>query len=328
MKTAKRKPRKSSRNGTGNGLPKLDSLTRYLTKKGWNPGLAAESYKNIAGAGFRGENLALAAVATEIALNEQPITLRGLMYRVVSAGWLPSTDRTHYTRLGRLMTRLRERGDVPFSWIVDNVRSTIKPPSWSGLESFVDTVARAYRKDFWARLPEYVHVIVEKDAIAGVLYPITRKYDVALSPIRGYASVSFAHEIAETWKAIQKPIHAYYLGDFDPSGFDIERDLREKLRHYSGRSFQWHRLAVNAEDFEEFNLIPLEAKAKDRRYAAFIAAHGAQCAEVDALPPTELRRRVEESILAHVPKDEWKRLQETERREKESFNEALAKITA
>jgi hypothetical protein len=142
------------------------------------------------------------------------------------------------------MTALREDGCVPFSWIVDNVRSTDKPSSWAGLEDFADTVKRAYRKDFWAQLPHYVHVIVEKDALAAVLAPSTREYDVALSPIRGYVSLSFAHQIAETWNKITKPIFAYYLGDYDPSGFDLERDVHAKLTRYCKRSFEWIRLGV------------------------------------------------------------------------------------
>jgi hypothetical protein len=259
-------------------------------------------------------------------LDEQPLTLRGLMYRVVSAGWLPSTDKEHYNRLGRLMTCLREAGVVPFSWIVDNVRETIKPSSWSGLSDYIDTVQEAYRKDFWAQLPEYVHVFVEKDAIAGVLAPVTRKYDVALSPIRGYVSLSFAHEIGEAWGDIEKPITGYYLGDFDPSGFDLERDLRDKLTRYCGRRFHWKRLAVHAGDFQEYDLIPLEPKAKDKRARAFIKEHGRHCAELDALPATELRQRVRSAIEGHIPQDKWARLQEIERREKESFNEFLSTI--
>ena len=153
---------------------KLDSVLQEVRQAGWTPGLTEESYASIIRAGFRGKNLALACVATEIAYNEKPLTLRGLMYRVVSAGWLPSTDREHYTRTGRIMTTLREAGVVPFSWIVDNVRSTIKPSSWSGLNDYVETVRDCYRKNFWDGLPAYCHIIVEKDAIAGTLAPVTR----------------------------------------------------------------------------------------------------------------------------------------------------------
>ena len=296
----------------------LDSFLAHLRQRGWDPTLTDDSCRAIIDSGLRSKNLPLAFVATQLALEENPITLRGLMYRVVSVGWLPSTDRQHYTRLGRVMTTLRETGVVPFRWIVDNVRSTEKPSSWSGLTDFAETIKNAYRKDFWAQLPEYVHVIVEKDAIAGVLAPTTREYDVALSPIRGYVSLSFAHEIAETWNRIAKPISAFYLGDFDASGFDLERDLRAKLTRWCRRPFEWRRLGVNHEDFEAFDLIPLNPKKTDSRYRRFVAEHGSQCAELDALPATELRRRVEEEITAHIDLAQWQRLQEVERLEKET----------
>jgi hypothetical protein len=303
--------------------PNLDSLLSDLRAKGWHPGLTKEFYATIMRTGLRSRNLPLAFVATEIALEEKPITLRGLMYRVVSAGWLPSTDREHYTRLGRIMTTLRETGRVPFSWIVDNVRSTDKPSSWSGLTDFAETVRDAYRKDFWAELPAYVHVIAEKDAIAGVVAPVTREYDVALSPIRGYVSLSFAYQIAQTWNRIIKPIFAYYLGDFDPSGFDLERDIRAKLARYCSQSFEWRRLALNVADFRDFNLIPLSPKAKDRRYHSFIERHGEQCAELDALPATELRKRVRHAIEEHIPAGEWQRLQEVERLEQQTWLQTM-----
>jgi hypothetical protein len=224
------------------------------------------------------------------------------------------------------MTTLREEGVIPFAWIIDNLRATVKPSSWSGLTDFVETVQGAYRKDFWASLPTYCHIICEKDAVAGTLSPITRKYDVSLSPVRGYVSLSFANEIAETWNRIKKPISCYYLGDFDASGFDLERDLKVKLGRYCKRPFSWERLGVNVRDFEDFNLIPLKAKKSDRRYKAFVEQHGHECAELDAIPANELRRRVEDAITRHIPSDQWTRLQETERMEKESFNEILGKI--
>ena len=302
----------------------LDSILCKLQEEGWNPTLTAGTYRNIIDVGMRSKNLPLAFVATQLALEQNPITLRGLMYQVVSAGFLPSTDKLHYQRLMRVMVALREAGVVPFEWIVDNVRSTEKPSSWSGLADFAETVKHAYRKDLWAQMEDYVHVIVEKDAIAGVLAPLTREYDVALSPIRGYASLSFAHGIAATWNRVEKPIYAFYLGDFDASGFDLERDMREKLERYCDRTFDWVRLGVNREDFEDFDLIPLKPKKKDARYSRFVAEHGHECAELDALPATELRRRVEEAITAHIDDEKWERLRRTEELEKETIDKLAA----
>lgn len=336
-------------------LPKLDSVTAQIAET--RPlTIDHESCQNVASCGFRGGNLPLAIVATDILLCEKPITLRGLMYQVVSAGWLPSTDRVHYARLGRIMTRLRELSVVPFSWLVDGIRSTDKPSSWSGLADYAKTVRDCYRLDFWARLPHYVHLIVEKDAVAGTLAPVTREYDVALSPIRGYSSLSFAHEIAETWNQIDKPIFCYFLGDFDPSGFDLQRDIRDKLERYSdkvcwfgdgtkddekgveynakldqyllenmGRGcVHFRRVGVVDRDFDDFNLLPLRIKKTDRRAAKFREEHGDRCAELDAIPSSELRRRVRSIIDAHITnRDEWERLQRIEEAERETLEKTI-----
>lgn len=307
----------------------LDSISAAAADEyGYTIALDEESVNNIVASGLNTKNLVLACVATDILLDEQPITLRGLFYRVVSAGLLPSTDAKHYRRLNRVMTTLREFGVVDFRWIVDNLRSSLKPSSWTGLQEYLETCRDAYRKDCWSRIPDYVHVIVEKDAIAGVIQPVTSLFDVTLSPVRGYASLSYAHEIGSTWARTQKPIHAFYLGDFDPSGFDIERDLREKLARYSGRQFEWTRLAVHPEDFDEFNLIPLAVKPHDMRSAKFIKEHGHACAEVDALPASELRNRVRSAIEQFIPQDEWDRLKRNEEAERATIRQLVAKLPA
>jgi hypothetical protein len=283
---------------------------------------------------FRSKNLLLVERAVDILGAEQPMTLRQLYYRLVSAGVLRN-DQKEYKRLGGVMTRIREDGQVPRSWIVDHVRTTLKPSSWTGLADYAETVRGVYRKDFWASLPHHVEIFVEKDAVAGTIQPVTEANDIRLRVCRGYSSVSFAGEIADLWAKVEKPIFAYYLGDFDPSGFDLERDLREKLERYSGRvrvfdpeqndydSFCWQRLAVRQEDFELHNLVCLPVKEKDRRASAFMVQHGSDCAEVDALPPTELRRRVEEAIDSHIDADRWNRLLEVEKLEQQTLSDVV-----
>jgi hypothetical protein len=285
----------------------------------------------------RHRNSLLLDCALDVLQAEQPATLRQLFYRVVSRGELANSQR-EYKRLGKLMTRAREHGLFPRGWIVDHVRATLKPSSWSGLTDFADTVRHAYRKDFWESLDHHVEILVEKDAVAGTLQPITNEFDVALRVCRGYASVSFAGEIADEWRQIVKPIYAYYVGDFDPSGFDIERDLREKLQRYAERTcllnepdpgcdgFSWSRLAVNNPDFDEFDLVRLPVKQTDRRYGGFLARYGDAGAEVDALPPSELRRRVQEAIGSHIDLERWERLQRVEELERATMRETLVSL--
>jgi hypothetical protein len=297
----------------------VEKLLSNLGSLGIEPNLTEDSYERIIKAGFRGENQTLATIAAQILVDVNPISLRGLFYKIVSTGFFPSTDKTYYDRLGRLVTSLRRSGIIRYSWIVDGMRSTLRPSSWSGIGDYLDTVRDAYRKDYWSNLPDYVHIFAEKDAIAGTIEPVTREYDVALSPIRGYCSESFAWKIAEEWKQIKKPIHVGYLGDFDPSGFDIERDLKHKLESLSGVEISWRRLGITAKDFSEFSLIPLKPKQSDNRYQKFIEEHGYQCAEIDALSPEILRERVRSFIGEHIDWDAWQLLQRTEEIEKESF---------
>lgn len=268
---------------------------------------------------FRSKNQALALAAIEQLKAERPMTLRQLFYRLISVREL-SNKAAEYQRLGSLMSRIREANIVPRNWLVDHTRSTLKPSSWSGLPDFADTVREAYRKDFWASLPHHVEVFVEKDAVAGTLQPITEKYDIRLRVCRGYSSISFAGEIADEWQQIEKPVFAYYFGDFDPSGFDLERDLREKLARYSGSKFAWKRLGVCWEDFDELDLVRLPVKNSDKRAKGFIEEWGEDCAEVDAIPPTELRRRLEEAILRHIDVDRWNRLLKVEAAEQETLD--------
>ncbi|MBM3982083.1 MAG: hypothetical protein FJ304_17830 [Planctomycetes bacterium] len=249
---------------------------------------------------------------------ERPMTLRALYYRLASAGHLPATD-TGYNQLKRLTKKLREGGAIPITgWIVDRVRSAIKPSSWSGLADFGDTVRRAYRKDLWAQMPHHVEVFVEKDAIAGTVQEVTREYDVTLNVIRGDVSISFAGEIADLWARVPKPIFAYYLGDYDPSGFGIEDELRDKLARYSRKAAHWSRLGVVRDDFAAFDLIPLPVKASARS-RGFAERYGTACAEVDALPPSELRERVRAAIESHIDRDRWQKLQRVEELEQQTL---------
>src|SRR5262245_5931311 len=112
---------------------------------------------------FRSKNTKLAERAIGVLEQERPMTLRQLFYRLISAGDLKN-DPKEYKRLGNVMTSLREDRIIPRTWIVDHVRSTLKPSSWSGLTDFGETVREAYRKDYWASLDHHVEVFVEKDA--------------------------------------------------------------------------------------------------------------------------------------------------------------------
>jgi hypothetical protein len=294
--------------------------------RGWEPRLSPEDYEAIAAAGFYEKTLPLAFVVVDILAAMQPLGVRGLLYQLLSAGWVPSTAEKYYDQVDRLTVKLREREVIPFEWIVDELRVRLKPSSWSGLADFGDAVRDAYRKDFWEHLPVYVEFFVEKQAMAGTLQSVTDEYDVALNPIRGMSSISALHGVGVLWREIEKPIYAYYLGDHDPSGLKIEADAREKLERYSGRTVTWERLAVLPEDFERFDLLRLQPKKKDPNLRRFLAQGYHDCAELDAIPPDVLRDRVRAAITQHIPADEWARLQRVEALERQTVERFFRKL--
>src|SRR5260370_42362636 len=202
----------------------------------FTPTLDQRTYANIVDAGFNRVCLPAAFVLTQLALELQPITVRGLMYRAVCAGLYPDTADKFYRQTARIVLLLRRAGIIPYSWIVDSIRRRLKPSSWSGLADFAESATRAYRKDLWSRQSDYPEVFVEKDAMAGILEPITAEYDVYLNIIRGQVSETFVWNIAEEWREIEKPICAYYLGDHDPSGLKIEESLKKKLYGFCNKA--------------------------------------------------------------------------------------------
>ena len=287
------------------------------------------------GGHFNKTCLSQAAHLALLAYVEQPITLRGLFYRAVSAGVYPDTADEHYRQCGRLLLKLRRESIVPYRFIIDSTRRRLKPGSWSGLADFSEVIAEAYRKDLWERQAQYVEIFVEKDAMAAVIEPITHEYDIHLNVIRGSCSESLVWRIAQEWRSIRKPIFAYYLGDHDPSGLDIERDLLKRLQDMLPNPvhLEWKRMAVNRADFQRSDLLgfPIKGnrttKAWQTRHRDYLTEYGDRCVEVDAIPAKDIRTLIRHTIESHINQNEWQALQAIEDVERQSVKEFALSTT-
>jgi hypothetical protein len=230
---------------------------------------------------------------------ENPVTLRGVYYRVVSAGVVPKTD-AGYQMVGRELLKLRRDGTVPYSWITDGTRLVRKPASWSKLEQMLDAAASSYRRALWDDQNVKVIVLSEKDAISGAIYPVTAKWDVELGIVRGYSSETFVHSIAEEVQYAGKPVFLYQLGDHDPSGVDAWRSFTEKVRAFApDANVSFERLAVTPEQIELYDLPTRPTKGTDTRSRDWVGGS----VEVDALPAPVLRQIVEDAIVQHIDRD-------------------------
>jgi len=241
----------------------------------------------------------------ESVATEHPVSLRGVFYRVMSAGAIEKTE-AGYNVVGRQLIKLRASRRVPYSYITDGTRLMRKPATWSHLDEMLEDAAASYRRALWHDQDAEVIVLSEKDAISGVVLPITARWDVELGITRGYSSVTFAHSLAQTILCnteVGKTTFVYNLGDHDASGVDAWRDLVAKVRGFApvGEFAQFERIAVTAAQIALYQLPTRPSKSSDSRAKGFAG----ESVEVDALPASVLREVVEEAITQHLDPDAY-----------------------
>jgi hypothetical protein len=238
------------------------------------------------------------AIVTAVA-TETPVTVRGVFYRVVSVGAVEKSEKG-YGVVQRRLLHLRRTGVVPYSSITDGTRLRLKPDSWDDVEAMLYDVASSYRKALWRDQDAEVIVISEKDAISGVVYPVTAEYDVELCITRGYSSETFTHSIAQTVirnDGNAKTTYVYQLGDHDPSGVDAWRSFGERVREFAPTAdVQFERLAVTRHQIGLLGLPTRPTKGTDSRSAGFEG----ESVEVDAIPASTLRAIVRNAIEQHI----------------------------
>lgn len=253
--------------------------------------------------------------AVSILEAEHPMTIRQLFYRLVSAVDAIENienSRANYQLVSRLMTKARDDGRCDFDWIVDRSRPEYSPTVFTDAAEYARTIKRIYRKDYWKTQPRYVELWVEKDAIIGAIQNVTDELGIMVHVGRGFLSTTKAHEIAEHFKSIRysepdKIIEVFYLGDHDPEGRVIERDLKKRIRGYMTSGFGLTRLAIHKADIKKFHLPPQKIKDSSANAAKFRKKHGEQTVELDALPPTELRKRIRDAVEQCINRELWDR---------------------
>jgi len=177
-----------------------------------------------------------------------------------------------------------------------------------------------YRKSIWHDQSDYVEIWMEKDALAGILYPTTSKWDVPLMVTRGYSSLSFLYESAEYINSLEKPTYIYCLGDYDPSGVDISLNIEKSLRRYApGAEIYFERIAVTPDQISEWNLPTRPTKKTDSRSKNFKG----ESVELDAIPAKKLRELISECIEKHINSEILDRTMMAEHAEKQTLENIL-----
>ncbi len=255
------------------------------------------------------------------------LTLRQLYYQFVARVLLPNTDAS-YGRLGSIVNDARLAGLIDWDAISDRTRFLRKQNVWVCPQHMLDDMvkwAEQYRMDMWDRQPARPEVWIEKDALVDVIARPCERLNVSYFSCRGYVSQSAMWKAACRLKKHEERGQAtivFHLGDHDPSGIDMTRDIQDRLRLFGSR-VEVLRIGLSMQMVEEFHLPPNPAKVSDSRYAAYVKEYGRHSWELDALDPRDIIKFVEGAVKLITVGSTWEESYIQEERERAEMVEAM-----
>lgn len=258
---------------------------------------------------FRNDTLTAIAVANDIiaAYSKQgyKLTLRQIYYQHVARALIENSERS-YKNLGEIINKGRLAGLIDWDSIEDRTRSLRGLSHWESPADIIYSAANSFRIDKWAQQPNRVEIWVEKDALVNILERVCTRWDVPFFSCRGYASQSEMYDAAKRIQRYIQHVRILHLGDHDPSGIDMTRDIRDRLQLLTGKTVEVTRLALNWAQIEQHRLPPNPAKSSDARFRQYATKYGTKSSwELDALEPSLIEGLIEASIKQSMNDVKW-----------------------
>lgn len=259
----------------------------------------------------------------DVAEAEQPVSVRGIAYRVlthplnVEHGLIEKSE-NDFRKVQRAALRLRRARVLPYSWVADGTRWVIRATTYGGADAAIADLTASYRRDLWRSQSARVEVWSEKDAMASVLSPVTDAWQVGLYVARGFPSETFLYESAMTARDAGRPTLLLQVGDHDASGVLAWEDTQRKLRSFAPEvEWDFRRLAVTEEQIRDLAL-----PTRPQKRTTHAAGWSGGAVEVDAVPSRYLRTILEDAITA-VLDSRLLRLERIVEEHERAFLEAL-----
>jgi hypothetical protein len=261
---------------------------------------------------FRTDTLAVIGSANAIIRDYEQqgfrLTLRQLYYQFVARGLRENTERS-YKQLGDIISNGRLAGLIDWDAIEDRTRNLRSLSHFDDPADLMQYTPHWFRLDKWDDQPNRVEVWVEKDALVGVIERICNQYDVPFFACRGYTSQSEMYGAAQrlaSYINAGQDVHILHLGDHDPSGIDMTRDVQDRLDMFlEGLGCDVNRLALNWDQVQTYNPPPNPAKITDSRFDGYQRKFGDESWELDALEPRVISDLIETHILDLRDDDQW-----------------------
>lgn len=247
-------------------------------------------------------------ILTRLRSQGYEITLRQLYYQCVSQNIIKNKQ-SEYDRLGSLINDARLAGLVDWNAIIDRTRNVMDLAKYSSPGQLVRQYANRFYMDRWVNQEYRPQVWVEKEALFGVIERPAIAYGVPHFACRGYVSASEMWAIA---MGMVKEVRAGYtpviihLGDHDPSGIDMSRDILDRIKLFVERETGEdmgnciERIALNYDQVEEYSPPPNPTKLTDSRAGPYIERYGGSSWELDALEPSVIHTLVSDKLDEYI----------------------------
>jgi hypothetical protein len=255
------------------------------------------------------------------------LSLRQVYYQLVARGAIPNNMKS-YKNLGSLISDARLGGLIDWEAIEDREREPWRHPQFNDLADLAEAALDSYRLPRWADQDYYVELWVEKRAQAGTLRRIAEEFHVTMLVNRGYSSQTALYEAAHRFnqRGRGKERVLLYLGDHDPSGEDMVRDIEDRLALFGVVRFDVRKIALTWAQIQQYQPPPNPAKLTDSRAAEYIKKHGNDSWELDALPPSTLMQIMRRELKGLVDKKRMDAVIAQEEKDKERLRAAVGKL--
>lgn len=268
-------------------------------------------------------NLAI-GIVEEYEADGYDLTLRQLYYQLVARGYIDNNERS-YKRIGNLINDARLAGLIDWYSITDRTRNMNKNSHWDNPGQIIRAAINQYAINTRENQPNYIEVWVEKEALVDVVGKACRGLDVPFFACRGYVSQSEMWAASRRFFNNDKDNYIIHLGDHDPSGVDMTRDIQDRMELF-GTNVEVRRIALNFNQVEQYTPPPNPAKITDSRANGYIDRYGTESWELDALNPSIIKNLITEEVLFLTDMDLWETEKRREEHEKDSMKVYASKL--
>ena len=244
------------------------------------------------------------------------LTLRQLYYQMVAADLIQNTMKS-YKRVASIINDARWSGLVDWSAIEDRARNTVTPSTWASPRNIMRGVLQSYREDLWENQPTHIEVMCEKDAVSNIIEPVCNELGVRFTANRGYPSASLLYDVSQRLEGKSqewvnynpKTIVIIYLGDHDPSGMDMDNDIKKRFDLFAEEQYEidFTRLALTMDQVNKWQPPRNPAKMSDSRFKKYAEEYGTASWELDAIKAEDMSSLVRSEIEAWIDDDLWEK---------------------